>query len=726
MIEPQPLHHARSTYQSWKKARHLNDSNAEIRLDGYQLDVATVVAVARQPRSAQSTVVIDPDPKLRERLELNVAALTNYLEKDWVVYGVNTGFGGSADARTDHLSQLQLSCLQHTQSGIITSWDKGLSVGDVDNSPHVFHTTWVRGAILVRANQNLRGHSAIRVDVLQRLLDLLDKGILPLIPLRGTISASGDLMPLSYIAGVLNGNPDVFVRCRRPGKDEIVTLPAPVALRENGLEPVTLRPKEGLGLINGTAPSTALASLVVFDAQNLAFLSQILTAFTAECLEGNVDWANEFIHRVRPHPGQLEAASNIRALLSGSSFVKGLTEKTRAANGLWQDRYSTRTAPQWMGPYLEDLTLAQRQIETELNSTSDNPLVQTIPGSAVGEVYSGGNFQATAITSAMDKTRMALVMIGRMLFSQCTELINPATNNGLDANLVWGDQDRSFTAKGIDVNMAAYMAELSSLAHPVSSHVQSAEMNNQGINSMAFVSARRTLEAVDIFSHMAAAQIYVCCQAIELRSAHRRFLRSLRQPEQLQAIASSLSLPESATAVMADAIDASWMKENTTPWEERCGKVADSVVAPLVALVCKEEFNEHRVRLLTALPAIQKDVRNMLQRNLAVLGSGNVAKQSNGTAVNGNPLPDSPDLVGEMLGTGTQPVYNFVRHDLCIPPSYGLLDSLRTNEKQAVKTIGSGVSAIYESLRNGDLFERAVMTADLEQSLAPKSNGTGH
>jgi phenylalanine ammonia-lyase len=151
--------------------------------------------------------------------------------------------------------------------------------------------------------------------------------------------------------------------------------------------------------------------------------------------------------------------------------------------------------------------LAHTQVTTELNSTSDNPLVDV----SHSDIHSGGNFQAASITAAMEKARLSLQMIGKMLFSQCTELINPALNNGLPANLAADDPSLSFGMKGIDVNVAAYMSELAYLANPISNHVQSAEQHNQAINSLAFISARYTMDAVDLVSLISASFIYVGC-----------------------------------------------------------------------------------------------------------------------------------------------------------------------------------------------------------------------
>ncbi|KAM0299939.1 hypothetical protein ACHAPM_007171 [Fusarium culmorum] len=455
--------HALLTLDTWQHLQNLKKGKEKIILDGNSLDITSLVAVARYGIKPE----ISKDEDLARRINLSVDALAEYLSHKYVVYGVNTGFGGSADVRTDDWLENQIGVLQHTQSAIITSSDKNPGGNSEREPSHVMPPDWVRGAILARANQNMRGQSSVRLEVLERLIKLLHHDITPLVPMRGTISASGDLMPMSYIAGAVTGNPDIFVQVGKGSSAKV--MPSHEALQQNGLSPSGLGPKEALGLINGTAPSVSLASLVLHESQQLALLAQVLTAFAAESMGGNVEWTAPFTHAVRPHVGQIEAAANIRSFLQGSEFVVGLENRKRTGDGLWQDRYSTRTSPQWIGPYLEDLLLAQRQISVELNSTSDNPLVDATEkdGKVIGEVYSGGNFQAVAVTSAMDKTRLALQMIGRMLFSQVSEMINPCTNNGLEANLNVSDKE-NFTMKGIDVNMSAYMSELAALAHPVS------------------------------------------------------------------------------------------------------------------------------------------------------------------------------------------------------------------------------------------------------------------
>lgn len=319
--------------------------------------------------------------------------------------------------------------------------------------------------MLVRSNTIARGHSAVSLRAIESVIALLSRNLVPIIPLRGSISASGDLSPLSYVAGIITGNPDIDVQTPSG------ITSANKALDSHGIAPVILGPKEGLGFMNGTATSAAVASIVLYEAHHIALLSQVLTAMTSEALLASADNFDHFISAIRPHRGQVEAASNIRHFLHGSRLVRGLGSRrdTREASGLlYQDRYALRTSPQWIGPQLEDLQLANEQVTVELNSTTDNPLFD-VPNQ---KTHHGGNFQAASITSAMEKTRLSLQMIGKMLFAQSSELINPMLNNGLPPNLAADEPSLSFTMKGVDIGMASYMSELAFVANPVATHVQ--------------------------------------------------------------------------------------------------------------------------------------------------------------------------------------------------------------------------------------------------------------
>ncbi|RSL56460.1 hypothetical protein CEP53_006774 [Fusarium sp. AF-6] len=700
--------HAESTLDIWRRLQSLKDGKDKVILDGDNLDIASLIAVARYGIKPE----ISTDERLARRIALSVDALAEYLSHEYVVYGVNTGFGGSADVRTDDWLENQIGVLQHTQSAIITIFDKNPGSNSERDPSHVMPPEWVRGAILARANQNMRGQSSVRLEVLEKLVNLLHYEITPMVPLRGTISASGDLMPMSYIAGAVTGNPDVFVQVGQ-GKSAKV-MPSSEALQNSGLSPSGLGPKEALGLINGTAPSVSVASLVLHDAQQLAVLAQLLTAFASESMGGNVEWATPFIHAVRPHPGQIEAAANIRSFLRGSEFVVGLENRKRTGEGLWQDRYSTRTSPQWIGPYLEDLLLAQRQISVELNSTSDNPLVDASEkdGQVVGEVYSGGNFQAVVVTSAMDKTRLALQMIGRMLFSQVSEIISPSTNNGLEANLNASDKE-NFTMKGIDVNMAAYMSELAALAHPVSSHIMSAEMHNQGINSLALLSARRTMEAADLVAHMCACHIYVSCQAVDLRASHRLFLDAIRKvlsDTSEDGPFYAFGLDEPAVEKLAEAVfptvESTWYDRNAGSWKDRIIPTVDATMAPVTQFLMTEELNCP----LSCLAVFRAQFHKSVVATASSIFYPNMAIRPVGVATK--------------LGDGTAPLYTWVRSRLGVPTHCGIDDDPLYNAQKGLptedkKTIGSWVSMVYESLKS-DLMDM-VMEGIESSRAAPRT-----
>lgn len=225
--------------------------------------------------------------------------------------------------------------------------------------------------------------------------------------------------------------------------------------------------------------------------------------------------------------GKAEAARNILAFLAGSKLTKA---NNGANSALRQDRYSIRTAPQWLGPILEDLVLSHQQISVECNSATDNPLM-----TPEGEFLHGGNFQAKAVTSAMEKARQGIQGISRMIFSQCTEIINPATNRGLPPNLVIEDPSISLIFKGTDLNIAALTAELGFLANPIN-HVQTAEMGNQSLNSLALISARYTHTANELLSELMAAHLIAICQALDIRAMHLQF-QEIYRPQFFELVA---------------------------------------------------------------------------------------------------------------------------------------------------------------------------------------------
>lgn len=319
------------------------------------------------------------------------------------VYGVSTGFGGSADTRTDQPILLGNALLQHQQSGVLPSSMKPLDVLPLQDplSATSMPESWVRGAILIRMNSLIRGHSGVRWELIEKMNQLLRANITPLVPLRGTISASGgniiylnfiffthcsmnsiDLSPLSYIAGTLIGNPSirVFDGPAAFGGREIVS--SCEALDAHGIAPIPLASKEHLGILNGTAFSASVAALALNDAIHLTLLSQVCTAMGTEALAGSRASFDPFINSIaRPHPGQIETARNIWDLLEGSKFAfEHEEEPTIKEDGgtLRQDRYPLRTAPQFIGPQVEDLIHSLKTITIECNSSEFHSFLDTI------------------------------------------------------------------------------------------------------------------------------------------------------------------------------------------------------------------------------------------------------------------------------------------------------------------------------------------------------------
>ncbi|KAL8669259.1 MAG: hypothetical protein Q9168_006143 [Polycauliona sp. 1 TL-2023] len=587
---------------------------------------------------------------------------------------------------------------------------------------------WVRGTMLVRVNTIARGHSAVTLPAIETVIALLRQNLTPIIPLRGSISASGDLSPLSYVAGVVTANPDIYVRM--PSSQ---VLPANEALNRHGIAPVVLGPKEGLGFMNGTASSAALAAMVLYEAQHIALLSQVLTAMSSEALVASADNFDPFISEIRPHRGQTEAARNIRHFLQGSQLVRGLNgnKDSRQASGLlYQDRYALRTSPQWIGPQLEDLLLAHEQVTVELNSTTDNPLFDVSRQATLH----GGNFQAASITSAMEKTRSSIQTIAKMLFAQSSELINPLLNNGLPLNLAADDPSLSFTMKGVDIGMASYMSELAFLANPVVNHVQSAEMHNQAINSLAFISARYTASAVEVASLMCASHLYTVCQALDLRVSQLLFFRSLEpllytiNRQTFDPYVHDLDF-DNFHASIWDHIKVTWMLTANKDSEEHCTYVVDSTVSIIVKhlLASTPRDGDTGSAPLAAISEWKRAARSTIAETFTSTRNQFFERQD----------------TASFLGHGARRLYTYVREDLQVPLHRGLQDHPEPHamfgaDGSRKRTIGSNISIIYEALRNGKMHgplidclkrEKDAPEASLETTAKVDTNacnGFGH
>ncbi|KIM40304.1 hypothetical protein M413DRAFT_446481 [Hebeloma cylindrosporum] len=663
--------------QSFKELDSYKNGKSVI-VDGQNLSIAAVTAAARY----HASVSLDESPALKAKIAKSRKVIVDKVDAGLSIYGVSTGFGGSADTRTDEPILLGNALLQHQHSGVLPSSTKPLDVLPLQDPLNAtsMPEAWVRGAILIRMNSLIRGHSGVRWELIEKMNELLRANVTPLVPLRGTISASGDLAPLSYIAGTLIGNPSirVFDGPAAFGGREIVS--SVKALEAHGIAPIPLASKEHLGILNGTAFSASVASLALNEAVHLTLLSQVCTAMGTEALAGTRTSFDPFINCVaRPHPGQIETAKNIWNLLEGSTFAVTHEEEVTIEQDeghLRQDRYPLRTAPQFIGPQVEDLLQSLKTLTVECNSTTDNPLID----GETGVVHNGGNFQAMAVTNTMEKTRLSLHHLGKLLFAQCAELIDPAMNRGLPPSLAATDPSLNYHAKGIDIGSAAYVAELGYLANPVSTHIQSAEMHNQAVNSLALISARQTIASLEVLSILISSYLYVICQALDLRALQHEFYQGLAtvvSEECSTAFGSvlsedaSMSLSAKVSSIMHEAFDAT----STMDAKERMQKVAASSTTTLLDFFTGPSFSDASLvgSALTSIPTFRSRA------------------------------PASRYL------NKTRPVYEFVRVTLGIR-MHGSENYHRFSNGLGVEdvTVGQNVSLIHEAIRDGRLQSTIV------------------
>ncbi len=453
-------------------------------LDGSPLAIEDVCAVARGERRVR----LADDAEFRARIEAGPAFLERLLAEDGVVYGVTTGYG---DACTRAVPAEQLAALPHQ---LYTFHGCGLG--------EMLDAEAARAVVLVRLVSLCRGVSGVSWELLERLAWLLEHDVVPVIPSEGSVGASGDLTPLSYLAAVLCGEREVHDNGRR--------RPAAEAFVERGLAPYRLRPKEGLALMNGTAVMTALACQAYARGERLARLATRLTALNVWALAGNPYHFDATLFAAKPHPGQQRCAARLRADLATQD-----DHPPRNASRL-QDRYSTRCAPHVIGVLEDSLDWLRGFIEGELNSANDNPLIDPL-----GEtVMHGGHFYGGHIAFAMDSLKTLVANIADLLDRQLALLVDERYNHGLPANLSGASTERAplnHGYKAVQIGVSAWTAEALKHTMPASVFSRSTESHNQDKVSMGTIAARDALRVLTLAEQVAAGVLHAACQGVELR-----------------------------------------------------------------------------------------------------------------------------------------------------------------------------------------------------------------
>ncbi len=462
------------------------------------LTIEDVVVVSQR----RARVRLSEDPTFLARLNASERAVSERLRRGERIYGVTTGVGDS--------------CVNHVSGEQVTELPLNLVRFHGCGTGRILEAEEARAVILTRLASLATGYSAVRPALLLRLAQLLEADLLPRIPAEGSVGASGDLTPLSYVAATLCGERDVDYRG--------AVMPAKDALREAGIEPLTLQPKESLALMNGTSVMTGLACLAFARAADLARLSTALTAMAVDVMRGEARHFDDRLFAAKPHPGQRTVA---RWLREDTSFdERSFDEPTRV-----QDRYSLRCAPHVIGVLVDTLPFFRGLLETELNGANDNPLVDP----ATGDVLHGGNFYGGHVCHVMDSLKTAVANLADLLDRQLQLLCNPQTNGGLRENLVARDAGVAHHGfKAVQILTSALCAEAAKLTMPASVFSRSTENHNQDKVSMGTIAARDCGRIVELTETIAAAHLLALCQAVDLREGVGCHARSTQLHAQIR------------------------------------------------------------------------------------------------------------------------------------------------------------------------------------------------
>ena len=467
----------------------------EVRLDGCSLTLDLLVAISRGGAKA----LLDEDAAAR--MQTSRTVVERCVEEELVRYGITTGFGKFCNVVISREDNTIL------QKNLIMSHACG------QGSP--LPRDVVRAMMTLRANALAVGNSGIRPKTVQLLIDMINADIVPVIPEKGSLGASGDLAPLAHMALVLIGMGEAFYKGER--------LPGIKALALAGLHPLTLEAKEGLALINGTQAMTAIGALATWDAINLYRSASIASALSFQALRGITDAFDPRIHELRRQKGQIECAADMRRLVEASALT------TRQGEQRVQDAYVLRCIPQVHGASLEAIAYIRGIIDAELNAVTDNPLIFPKPEKSSkgegtssgrgdpGDILSGGNFHGQPIALAMDFLGIACAELANIGERRIERLVNPALSEGLPAFLTTsGGINSGFMI--VQYAAAALVSENKVLAHPASIDSIPSSANQEDHVSMGTIAARKAASIVDNAQRVIAMELAAACQALDLRA----------------------------------------------------------------------------------------------------------------------------------------------------------------------------------------------------------------
>ncbi len=445
-------------------------------IDGEHLTLEEIYAVAVD----NVPVEISSDAKIK--IDQSRKYVEELVKEDQVVYGVTTGFGKFSTVKINHEDALKL------QENLILSHQTG--VGEP------FPEDVVRAIMLLRANTVSKGFSGIRLEVIQTLLDMLNKRVHPIIPRKGSVGASGDLAPLSHLAGVVIGHGEAMYNGKR--------LPGADAMKRAGIDTVQLQAKEGLALINGTQVMTGIGVLIQLQAERLAKMLDVAGAVTLEALKGTSTAFLDLTHNLRPHKGQRASARNLLKLLQNSEIIR-----SHKVCGRVQDAYSLRCMPQVHGATKDVLRYVRGVLEVEINSVTDNPLI--FPDQE--RVISGGNFHGQPVAFAMDFLAIALAELANISERRIEHLVDPDVS-GLPGFLVKeGGLNSGFMIA--QVTAVALVSENKILCHPASVDSIPTSANKEDHVSMGTTAAVKAYDVLKNVQNVAAIELLCGCQGLD-------------------------------------------------------------------------------------------------------------------------------------------------------------------------------------------------------------------